>query len=312
VLTPLPPPASRVPTRCPLAASRGFTLAELVVALSLGGVAIGAFALVVARQERVHAELARRVRAQTQLREGVTALVADLHAVSPAAGDILPGGARDSSIEFRATIGTAVSCEVRDRTVLVALASFVTSPKGGDTAWVYTKSSPEPVWAPLALEGLAATQPEVPPGCPFPPEAGSIIGRAVSRRWYSLVLAVAPTAALPAGTPIRITRPVRYSLYRAPDGQWYLGRREWSTALGRFETVQPVSGPYRVYAPPGQQLSGFELQYRDTGRVEIPSGSAATDRIAEVTVAARAPPRPLETWARRGVTSVTVGLRNRK
>jgi hypothetical protein len=299
--------ASRFP------ATRGFTLAEVVVALGLGGVTIGAFAVVVARQERVHAELARQVRAQAQLREGVTALVADLHTVSPPAGDIPPGGARDSSIEFRAAVGTAVSCDVRDRAVLLALASFVTSPQRGDTAWAYAETFSGPVWTPLAVESVGMVDAEVPLKCPFPPEAGSIIGRrAASRRLYSLVLAAAPVARLPAGTPLRITRPVRYSLYRAPDGHWYLGRREWSAALGRFETVQPVSGPYRAYAPPGQQLSGFELQYRDTERVEIPSGSTATDRIAEVTVTARALPRPFEMRGRRGVTSVTVGLRNRR
>jgi hypothetical protein len=309
-----PPPAAttRFAGTRPLPPACGFTLAELVVALGLGGVTIGAFALVVARQERVHAELARQVRAQTQLREGVTALVADLRAVSPAAGDISPGGARDSSIEFRATVGTAVSCEVRDRTVLVALASFVTSPQRGDTAWAYAETSSGPAWAPLAIEGLTAIEAEVPPGCPFPPEAASIIGRRTVGRWHSLVLAAAPLAALPAGTPVHITRPVRYSLYRAPDGQWYLGRREWSAALDRFETVQPVSGPYRAYAAPGQQASGFELHYRDTGRVEIPSGSTATDRIAEVIVTARALPRSFEMWDRRGVMSVTVGLRNRR
>lgn len=297
-----------------LPATRGFTLAEVVVALGVGGVAIGAFALIVARQERVHAELARQVRARGQLREGITALVAELRAVSPPAGDIPPGGARDSSIEFRATIGTAVSCEVRDRALLLALASFVTSPEPGDTAWVYTETSAGTGWAPLAVGAVTTSDAALRPDCVFPFEAESIIGRRAAHRRYSLVLAAPPAAAMPAGTPVRITRRVRYSLYRAPDARWYLGRREWSAALGRFETVQPVSGPYRVYAPPGGQLSGFELQYFDTERVEIPSGSTATDRIAEVRVTARAPPRLLdpEMHDRREMASITVGLRNQK
>ena len=46
------------------------------------------------------------------------------------------------------------------------------------------------------------------------------------------------------GAPVRFTRPVRYSLYRAADGDWYLGEREWNPTTVRFNTIQPVSGPF--------------------------------------------------------------------
>jgi hypothetical protein len=85
-------------------------------------------------------------------------------------------------------------------------------------------------------------------------------------------------------------------VYRAPDGRWYLGRREWSAAAAGFETVQPVSGPYGEYAA---------LRYFDQTGAELSSGAAATDRIATIAIALRGP------YERREVTSITVGVRNR-
>jgi hypothetical protein len=299
-------------TRPPPAAC-GFTLAELVVALGVAGTAFGAFALAVAQQERVHAELARRVRAHAQLREGLAALTADLRAASPAAGDIAASGARDSSLELRTTIGTAVVCDVAIGSVTGALASFVTPPKAGDTAWAYLASDSSAAWAPLPIAGVGTVSASRATACALPAAAASIVGvRQLRRSWYSLELSQPVRSDIPIGTPLRITRPARYSLYRSTDARWYLGRREWSPARGRFETIQPVSGPYPPYASEASESSGLELRYFDADAVQIPSGSPATDRIAQVTVLLRtpAPSGNARTQARRDVTSVTIALRN--
>jgi hypothetical protein len=299
-------------TRRPLPARHAFTLAEVIVALGVGGVALGAFALAVGHQERVHAELGRRVRARGQSREGLAALMADLRAVSPAAGDFAVGAALDSSVELRTTIGTAVVCEVSNRSITGALASFVTSPQAGDTAWAYATSDTSASWTPLALLRVATLPGDRPSTCAFPARASNVIGGLPTlRAWYSLEVSE-PSAGFPIGTPLRITRPVRYSLYRSPDSRWYLGRREWSPAQGRFETIQPVSGPYRPYASEANQTSGLELRYVDRDATQVPSGSLASDRIAQVTVVLRSPSPPGEGQARdrRDVTAVTVALRN--
>jgi hypothetical protein len=289
-----------------------FTLAELVVALSVAGVAFGAFALAVAQQERVHAELARRVRARGQVRDGLAALAADLRAVSPAAGDIASGSARDSSVEFRTTIGTAVVCDIANGSITGALASFVTPPKVGDTAWAYLAGDSSAGWTPLPIAGARAASASQANLCAFRPTAASVIGDRLARRaWYSLELSQPVGPQISVGTPLRITRPVRYSLYRSTDARWYLGRREWSPARGRFETTQPVSGPYRPYASEATQSSGLELRYFDAGAIQVPSGSIASDRIAQLTVLVRAPPPSGNAQARtRDVTSVTISLRN--
>ena len=279
----------RTPRRPPCA-RQGFTLAELVVAVGVGGVAFGAFALVVAQQERTHAELARRVRAHSQAREGLTALVTELRAVSPLAGDIPAGEARDSSIEFRTAVGNAVVCDLADNVAGLALASFVTPPEPGDTAWAYVGEDAPSAWTPLALVGVRTDRV---PTCDLPATVSGLIdGRRAGRPRYSLELSEVMPRLIQPGTPLRITRRVRYSLYRAPDGRWYLGRREWSQARDRFETIQPVAGPYQPYASEASQTSGLELRYVDRGGVQVTSGSPDSDRIAQLIVVLRTPPPP--------------------
>lgn len=288
-----PRPAPRTRRLAP----RGFTLAELVVALGLSGVAFGAFAIVVAHQERAHAELSRRVRARSQSREGIAALVRELNAVAPRAGDIPAGGARDSALQFRTTVGSLAVCELRGQTIVAALASFVTAPEPGDTAWTYVDGDTASAWAPLHIVEVSSLGDGEPVACVSPAVASTLVtARLAPRRRYALSVGQPPPAGTRDGTPVRVTRHIRYSVYRAPDGQWYLGRREWSPAAGRFETIQPVSGPYGGHAA---------LRYYDETGDELPSGTAATDRIARIAIALRGP------HARAEVTSVTLGVRNR-
>jgi prepilin-type N-terminal cleavage/methylation domain-containing protein len=304
----LKPPVSRVPRP---ASRNGFTLAELVVALGVVGVVFGAFALAVARQERVHSALVAGMHARAQLREGAAALVADLRAVSPRAGDIAAGGARDSSIELRTTIGTSVVCEVAAATIVGALSSFVTPPTANDTAWAYIASDTAGSWVPLALAGAELAPVDRPRACAFPQTASGALGdRSPAWRSYALVLAE-PAPPIPIGTPLRVTRPARYSLYRSGDGRWYLGRREWSSVLGRFETIQPVSGPYQPYAQEPTDASGLELRYFDSSGEPLPGGSLATHGIARVEIVGRPPlvaDRP--TQNRPDVPTATISFRN--
>jgi hypothetical protein len=283
-------------SRYPLPATpAGFTLAELVVALGLTGVALGTFAIVVAQQERTHAELSRRVRERSQSSEGIAALVAELRAVAPSAGDIPAGGARDSAVQFRATIGSLAVCERRGQTIVTALASFVTPPAAGDTAWAYVDADTAPMWVPLPIVGVSSAPVGQPVECVSPAALAVVPSRRAPLHQYSLALGQPPPPGLLDRTPARVTRQIRYSVYRAPDGKWYLGRREWSSVAARFETIQPVSGPHGAYAA---------LRYFDETGDELPSGTAATDRIAKIAVTLREP------HARRDVTSITFGVRN--
>jgi hypothetical protein len=79
--------------------------------------------------------------------------------------------------------------------------------------------------------------------------------------------------------PVRITRPLRYSLYRASDSQWYFGERDWSGASGRFNTIQPIAGPFLPAAS-----GGLAFAYFDSAGAVLPTPVPDTRAIALVRV----------------------------
>jgi prepilin-type N-terminal cleavage/methylation domain-containing protein len=287
---------------------RAFTLVELVVALAIGGVAFGSFTIVVAQQERTHARLTHRIRARAQALEGLAALVRELRAASFRSGDIV--AALDSAIEFRATVASLSVCEVREGTVVTALASLISPPKVGDTLWALAADD-SVRWLPSPVASVATAPAGDSIACAAPALAPGASSRGLARHSRFLLGVAEPTLSVRQGTPLRITRRVRYSLYRAPDSQWYLGRREWSAGLGRFETIQPVSGPYRAHATAGSDQSGFELRYLDKANAEIDPAAPGPERIAriDITVRTRPPPPDRAILRRRDVTSATVTSR---
>jgi prepilin-type N-terminal cleavage/methylation domain-containing protein len=292
-----------------LTVRRAFTLVELIVALVVGGVAFGAFSAVMVNGERSHARLRHRIHARAQALAGLATLAQDLRALSPSAGDII--AAEDSAIELRATVATLSVCELRDSAAITAHASFVSPPKIGDTLWTLVVDD-STRWLPLSASGadpIAAGDSAL---CRLPAKAAGTPPRtSSSRQRYRLTFAQPPPVVIGPSTALRLTRHVRYSLYRAPDGQWYLGRREWSAPLGRFETIQPLSGPYRPYAASGTGLSGLELRYRDRAGQEL-SPPGTTDIAAiELTIRTRPPPSD-GSIRRRDETSIVVAPRNQR
>jgi hypothetical protein len=84
---------------------------------------------------------------------------------------------------------------------------------------------------------------------------------------------------IPAGAPVRITRPTRYSFYRSGDGTWQLGFREWTETTGSFSAPQPVAGPFlrnsdgrrsrfRYFASSGEELVGTGVE-RAVSRIRL-------------------------------------------
>jgi hypothetical protein len=84
---------------------------------------------------------------------------------------------------------------------------------------------------------------------------------------------------------VRVVRRVRYALYQASDGKWYLGFARY-LKTNAYEELSPVSGPYDAYGT----ASGLGFKYYDVDGVEIASGADATNRarIARVDLIARA------------------------
>jgi hypothetical protein len=123
----------------------------------------------------------------------------------------------------------------------------------------------------------------------------------------------APTVNL-TGAVLRVTRPVRYSLYRGGDGRWYLGLRDWNVASSRFNTIQPVSGPFS-----SASSRGLVFQYVDSAGNVLPIPVSDPRSIALIRVELRGQSRnAMRAFAAgvqgRGTDSVrlAIALRNRR
>ena len=242
----------------------GVTLVELVVALAIAGVVLSLVASISIRQQRIYADLADAAALSGQLREAAAILPTDLRGVATGSGDIRGGEARDTAIEFRGTIASAVVCDTTAFGVVLApagpgvtgFASFLTPIEAGDTAWVYSSREPLDEWRPYRVASVA----NLAAGAATCAQLGpTLTGSERSAARVAIGLDGGPPPAAIVGAPMRFTRAVRYSLYRASDGEWYLGVREWNPSSARFNTIQPVGGPF---ASPS--LGGLAFRYLDS------------------------------------------------
>ena len=256
----------------------GFTLAELLIALAGAAVLLAVIASIALRQQRLFAELADDAAMTGRLREAIATLPIDLRAVSPASGDIRE--ARDTALEVRATIASAVVCDTGGHTLTLGpalsgtdtFAAFLATLAAGDTAWLLDTRDAAERWIPRRVTSVSSTTAaRCANGGPVP--AGAFVATVV-----------ALDTLLPgrAGTVVRVTRPVRYSLYRSSDGSWQLGARDWNTTSLRFNTIQPVAGPL---LPPS--AGGLAFSYFDSAGAAVTNPVDAQAGLALIRINAR-------------------------
>jgi Tfp pilus assembly protein PilW len=294
---------------------RGATFAELLVTTVVGGIALALIAAVCLREQRVFTDMAEQSAAYAQLRDAEEILPIDIRAASSIAGDVRE--ARDTSIELRSIVASAVVCDTAAGAIVLAPATtdaqtYGSAPSAvvaGDTAWVLVDDDSVDAWRPFRVAssvsfraGACAVQ---------GPQLGST-ARATAR--VALVLdSLRPASTL--GSPLRVTRPIRYSLYRGTDGSWYLGQRDWNTATLRFNSIQPVGGPFLAPA-----AGGLSFRYLDSAGTTLPQPVANTRLIASVRVDLRSEtksaPRAIASAASRGTrvdsAALWILLRNRR
>ena len=123
-------------------------------------------------------------------------------------------------------------------------------------------------------------------------------------------MAVRLASAAPPASVVRVTRPWRYTLYRASDGEWYLGAKEWNPTAAKFNTIQPVAGTLLPAS-----ASGLRFRYLDSLAASLPGVPPDPSRIAAIEVAFRVdsaiPGRYVHAATIRGRASVVIALRNR-
>jgi hypothetical protein len=251
---------------------RGATLAELLVALTLAGLVLGTASRSVLLQQRTARHLAGSASADAQSRGASELLRAQLSAADPKAGD-LSSEQSDTALQLRAPVALGVVCASSAGVVAVSVDDRENSsigvtfspPRAGDSLWWYPGGGSP--WVGRRLSNASTGEDECRP-----------LGTAAAP---SLRLQLASVDTVPPGTPARITRQLRYDLYRGSDGRWYLGSRDWSDAMHRFAPPQPIAGPFIRQAPNGE-WTGFA--FFDENDLELPAVNRASDaaRVARI------------------------------
>jgi hypothetical protein len=178
----------------------------------------------------------------------------------------------DSAMEFFASIGSSVVC-ASDGGWTVGLpashpgsantlSSFNIEPDSGDLAFFYRDSlETGSRWERHRLISFSSSA--FVRGCDPSGVPDTLPNPVTGQAGYVLDLATPLSARVRNGMPVRFVRRGRYSLYRAADGDWFLGYRRCN-ALGPSScgSIQPLSGPYRPYSR-DESATGLLFRYFD-------------------------------------------------
>lgn len=259
---------------------RGLSLVELMAAIAVAGVILTVIAGIALRQQRTFVALSDDAALAGQLRDAAALLPTDIRAASVGAGDLRES--TDTSIEVRELIATGVVCDTVGAALVLAptadgaatFASTIAPVQSSDTAWLLWADDPVPAWQARRVTGTGSTHAGQ---CMVGgPQLG---GASLAASRTSLSLDSAPPPATLIGRPIRVTRPIRYSLYRSADGDWYLGARDWNNATAKFNAIQPIAGPFQS---PG--AGGPLFRWFDTTGAQLATPVATPDRVALVRI----------------------------
>ena len=236
---------------------RGFTLAEVMVSLTLTLVVAGALYGLLVNTQRITRAQAQRVELQSNVRAGSFVVVSELRELSAVAGgtgaqnDILVAGS--TAVVYRAMRGVGFICGTPGATAIrIARSSFsgLRDPQAGrDEALIFIGDSAaaEDSWLGTNIVSVAT-------GAPCPGAVGPGITLTVP--------ANASVAGLEAGTPVRLAEVMELRLYES-EGRSWLGARSVSGG----EAIQPLVGPLT-------NGSGFRLEYLDA------AGAPTADRTS--------------------------------
>lgn len=229
-----------------MANRRGFTLAEIMIALTMMLIVTGSIYRLMLSTQRLSRGQAERVNVQSNIRMGSLLVLNDLRELNTVTGgpadqnDILAMAASD--ITYRAMRGMGIICEAPAATqVRISRSSFTgyRDPAAArDSVYVFLEGNPDTetddAWLPVAITGVSTST-----ACPG--------------AWGPGITLTTPNTAalvgLATGTPLRFFEVMQIKLHEA-DGKSWLGARSVSAG----DAIQPVLGPLAAE-------NGFLLDY---------------------------------------------------
>lgn len=273
-----------IPRRATRRPRAGFTLIELLITLVMVGVIGGAVVSMLNGQQRFGRAAAEIGARRMQMQTANLVLPAELRMLSPTDKDILK--MNPTSIRMLSTIVVGVVCDRVGDVITVEPAGRLSSrlfmPAAGDSAFIWSEGPTASIRDDTWRSGAAGS----------PAYAVSLVGPATCGTPLTHGLATTATYAitissatpLPAsvvrGTPLRITRDVRYGLYQsAADSNWYLGYRDPT-----FASYQYVAGPFRSETEGGVQF----VYYDNSGNViQTANHETRRDSVSRIDISTR-------------------------
>ncbi|MEA2712397.1 MAG: ral secretion pathway protein [Gemmatimonadales bacterium] len=241
-----------------MANRRGFTLAEILIAMTLMLIVGGAAFKLLVSTQRLSRSQAEQASLQSNVRMGSLIVLNDLRELNTVFGgaadrnDILTIAAND--ITYRAMRGIGFICQAPTATQIritrSGFSGFRDPVAVRDGLYVFIDGDPDTeaddTWLPVAITAVAT-------GTACPGALGDITLTTPN---------TAGLVGLPVGTPIHIYEVMELKLHVA-DGKSWLGARSISAG----EAIQPVLGPLVAG-------NGFQLEYLDA------AGAITADRTA--------------------------------
>ena len=291
----------------------GFTLAELLVALTIFGIVMGGMMAVLRRQQRFYRSATDLMSMRGQLRQGEMVLPYDLRWISTADTLINTPSNKwyvdiynrdDHTIEFRRMLGSSVVCGKKalapidtiilpPTTMSPLLTTWGSVPVIGDSLLILDEGiSPSQVDDQWRAYGITAiSQASGLTGCPF--GLGNLLALTdTSGKSYRVTISPALSSTVVQNAPVRVFRRSRYQLYKASDNKWYLGFADclstYTTASG-CSTMTPVAGPFLGYQNGNGTPDGLTFNYLDSTGTTVPTvgnGGKSSD-IARIKVVVR-------------------------
>ena len=297
----------------------GFTIIELIIAMVLFGIVMGAAMQVILKQQRFYRGAGELLEMRAGLRQGVTMLTSDLRAIYPADGDVYEW--TQSKIGFRSITGSTIACLIPTTTTIVVppatlvrnntLTTWLVQPVVGDSVMVYDEGrevgNDDDLWRRYQITAVSTVNGT---NACLPTTGYTVAGDLKPSTRFTLSAAMPGT--IVTGAPMRFFRRVDYGIYQASDSLWYLGASD--CLPGRTpvcSAYQPISGPYRPLS--GATASGLALSYFNSAGSQLNPATASVSTMARIAVIVRGEtdaPFSTDEFQRDSAT-FTIGLRNR-
>lgn len=225
----------------------GFTLVELIIALVMAGIVMGAVYQLLAKNQRFYRAQSQITQVQQNIRAVTQVLPGDLRELAASGGDIIAMG--DSSITIRAMRGFSIICATPN-------------PGNGQilvkNSMTFGYRAPDPTRDSLLVfrdgdSSIASDDRWIVGGLSGGATGVTCTDGTAATRLTMTGPDIALLDSVRVGAPLRGFETVRYEYYDDGTGTWWLGVQ--SMVGGSWTALSPVAGP--LLAGGGLRLSYF-------------------------------------------------------